>query len=83
MKLFGFTLIFLVLFSCTEESNNNRNKTPQEIKKQEKKVQKAANRSLALTAIGITFLSILIIATILLLYSIQQLLKNYIQSGKK
>lgn len=42
MKLFGFTLIFLVLFSCTEESNNNYNKTPQEIKKQELTIKKVS-----------------------------------------
>jgi hypothetical protein len=42
--------------------------------------EKAANRSFSLLAIGVCFASIISIATILLLYSIQRLLKNHVSS---
>lgn len=43
-----------------------------------KKAQKAANRSMSLMAAGAAFLSIVSIATILLLFSIQSLLKRHV-----
>ena len=48
-----------------------------ELNKTSKEIKKASNRSYSLLAMGICFASIISIATILLLYSIQQLLKDH------
>jgi hypothetical protein len=48
-----------------------------ELRKSEKEMDKASNRSLSLLAMGICFASVISIATILLLYSIQQLLRSH------
>lgn len=54
-----------------------------EANKQMKEFEKSQNRIFSLTGIGISFLGVLIIATMLLLYSIQQLLKNHLTNKER
>ena len=53
-----------------------------EMEKSRKQLKKEANRMFSLMAIGSCFISIILIATILLLYSIQQLLKDHTVNKK-
>lgn len=56
--------------------------TNAELKKTKSELEKYSNRTFSLLAIGICFVSIISIATILLLYSIQQLLKEHTSTKK-